>query len=115
MPLPATDGSTDGNGGNTAACWHAQLSLMSDYLTDKQRCMLRGYYLATMQAALELVMTDDFVAIGPTVNKTLDEISAGSFSESASMADISGMESPSSGSVSSVGSGSTGGSGGAGR
>ena len=39
--------------------WHAHLSMMDDYLTDKQRCMLRGYYLATIQAALELIMTTE--------------------------------------------------------
>ena len=104
----ADETGSDGSDGCMVACWHAQLSLMSDYLTDKQRCMLRGYYLATMQAALELVMTDDFNPIGPTLNSAVDSMSADSFSgsDNVSAADMSTMESPSNVSVSSMTSGS---------
>ena len=103
-----TNDERDGEAGG--ACWHAQLALMSDYLTDKQRCMLRGYYLATMQAALELVMTDDFAPIG--VHAQLDEAAATTaFGDALNASDVSGLESPSSVSLSSVGSGSVDGSG----
>jgi hypothetical protein len=36
----------------------AQLAMMSDYLNAEQRVTLRGYYLATLQAAVELIQTD---------------------------------------------------------
>ena len=88
---------------STTPRWHAHLSLMSDYTTDKQRCMLRGYYLATMQAALELVMTGDLGGGGGRGR-------GGAMAEVAD-GELSALESASSESLSSVGSAVSAGSG----
>jgi hypothetical protein len=37
----------------------AEMNFMDDYMDDKHRCMMTGYYLATTQASTELIMTHD--------------------------------------------------------
>ncbi len=37
----------------------AELQVMDDFISEKHRCMVTGYYLATTQAAVELVLTND--------------------------------------------------------
>lgn len=40
----------------------AELSFLSDFIPEHQRCTMQGYYLATTQAAAELLMSEDFHA-----------------------------------------------------
>jgi len=38
----------------------AEINFMDDFLPDHQRCLMKGYYLATMQAVVEFISSDDF-------------------------------------------------------